>query len=646
MRQKLFILNDLISEICGFGCTRIYSGSLAEGLDLPGSDYDCMYVLKDFTVVQNLGRVPCRLGVVTFLIEYDDNHPGFSKLKLIRGDEMLFSPLSFIEIDNGKYLCSVAFLNSICSSVSHMQLTTHGPCLSDIDLTFDNAFCFHLRSWPEQAKAWIYRHRSKEWPSDRLVENIVGFGCLIVPVCPKYEENETEFWRISFSMAEKQLCHSFNYVQFLCYSLLKLTLKNIINKNVHARDMLCSYFMKTALFWVSEEISIEYFRISNLYLCFCLCIDKLLGWIYNCYCPNYFIPEHNMFKGKINESNNKMLYTVLNNVRFQAIGRLCSHATKTFMRNKIVLPTIRQYSNADLEILFYRIVEISTITSVAKGFKVLSLIKNMSFSMTSSVLKGVYHYYYCVISQQIAHMIPVSLLYNKTHYMFYRRFFNEFKESDAVSGWVLYASYHYILGHYNAALKIVEYVLSRCSTNLLVLSCPSFKQSDIKQYQSISECEVLTLTEKMKLSTSKYVQYYKKSSLIPHEFKLDNQDNNLNVSCDVMSSCIKFLCYHHLNEIENKEQSLSDLRLSVYGSHMVAKSHDSVCFTLLGVCYEIAGNKESAKECYTQATRCTGMICKSASNRLMTLTGPYIQYRIRLPGTIGPIKKSSKSTIK
>lgn len=88
MRQKLFILNDLISEICGFGCTRIYSGSLAEGLDLPGSDYDCMYVLKDFTVVQNLGQVPCRVGVATFLIEYDDNHPGFSKLKLIRGDEM------------------------------------------------------------------------------------------------------------------------------------------------------------------------------------------------------------------------------------------------------------------------------------------------------------------------------------------------------------------------------------------------------------------------------------------------------------------------------------------------------------------------------------------------------------------------------
>ncbi|CAG2218919.1 unnamed protein product [Mytilus edulis] len=129
------------------------------------------------------------------------------------------------------------------------------------------------------------------------------------------------------------------------------------------------------------------------------------------------------------------------------------------------------------------------------------------------------------------------------------------------------------LSHYNAALKIVEYVLSRCSTNLLVLSCPSFKQSDIKQYQSISECEVLTLTEKMKLSTSKYVQYYKKSSLIPHEFKLDNQDNNLNVSCDVMSSCIKFLCYHHLNEIENKEQSLSDLRfIRIWKSHGREKS--------------------------------------------------------------------------
>jgi hypothetical protein len=42
-------------------------------------------------------------------------------------------------------------------------------------------------------------------------------------------------------------------------------------------------------------------------------------------------------------------------------------------------------------------------------------------------------------------------------------------KSDAVAGWVLYASFYYVLGQYNTTLKIIDHVLSRCTPDILSL---------------------------------------------------------------------------------------------------------------------------------------------------------------------------------
>jgi hypothetical protein len=66
-------------------------------------------------------------------------------------------------------------------------------------------------------------------------------------------------------MAEKQLSHAMNYTQILCYSLLKLSLKNIIDRNDNVKGLLCSYFMKTAVFWLSEEICTNAFQLQTYF---------------------------------------------------------------------------------------------------------------------------------------------------------------------------------------------------------------------------------------------------------------------------------------------------------------------------------------------------------------------------------------------
>jgi hypothetical protein len=40
--------------------------------------------------------------------------------------------------------------------------------------------------------------------------------------------------------------------------------RHIIDRNDKVKGLLCSYFMKTAVFWLSEEISINTFQLQNL----------------------------------------------------------------------------------------------------------------------------------------------------------------------------------------------------------------------------------------------------------------------------------------------------------------------------------------------------------------------------------------------
>jgi hypothetical protein len=64
----------------------------------------------------------------------------------------------------------------------------------------DLAACFHSYSWPRQAEHFLYRHRPGQWPPDILIDDIVNYGCLLVPIGPKEIENNELLWRISFSM--------------------------------------------------------------------------------------------------------------------------------------------------------------------------------------------------------------------------------------------------------------------------------------------------------------------------------------------------------------------------------------------------------------------------------------------------------------
>jgi hypothetical protein len=619
IRQQMFLIKDKIHNKVNRNKTIVSSGSLAEGLDLPGSDMDIMYLCNGVQVIQNVQRMNRSARYcITLLAEDNMAFPGFSRLKLITNDdETYLSPECFVETINGMFLSNISFMRQILEEGSHLMFSAHGPCLANTVESLDIAFSFHLDSWPRQAEKWLFRHRPGQWPPDIIIDTIFNFGCILVPIGPKEIENNELLWRISFSMAEKQLVHAMNYTQVLCYALLKLSLKNIIDRNENVKGLLCSYFMKTAVFWLSEEISTSAFQLQNVFHCYVLCLDKIITWVKCCYCPNYFIPEHNMFRGKINRSNSLILLNVLQRVRNGEYGIF---TVNTLFNSVAVLPE----PCIKLELFFCRVsfLNIFMGVDIERGYILLSFIKSLAMSQSSSILSGICKYYYAIINQMIVHKLPFPTTNISDIHVIrrYNKHLHDGTKSDAVGGWLLYASFYYVLGQYNTTLKIIDHVLSRCTPDMIILNNPEYSTDNSKYYKQNVGCSNITLNEKMRLATITYVWYATQSTLIPHELELEVQDDVFIVPPVVMSHCLRFLCYHHLNNIVNRQQSLCDLYLTIQERYFVCENSTSASLTILGVCDEIVGDKEAAYYCYDTASQDEHFICASAAKRKVNLT--------------------------
>ena len=293
-------------------------------------------------------------------------------------------------------------------------------------------------------------------------------------------------------MAEKQLSHSMNYTQILCYALLKLSLKNIIDRNDKVKGLLCSYFMKSAVFWLSEEISINTFQLQHLLHCYFLSLDKLITWVKCCYSPNYFIPEHNMFRGKINRSNSRLLLTILERLRN---GEREVFTVNTLFSSKVVL----NESCVKLELFIYKVINNDVEVDIEHFYTLLSFIESLVMSHSTSILSEICKYYYARTSRMIVHKLPFpSTNIPNVHVIGrYHKHLHYGTKSDAVTGWLLYASFYYVLGQYNTTLKIIDHVLSRCTPDMIVLGKNNYTTDDIKYYKQNVGCSKITLNEKM-----------------------------------------------------------------------------------------------------------------------------------------------------
>ncbi|XP_052085904.1 uncharacterized protein LOC127723365 [Mytilus californianus] len=289
-RRLLYKLLDDISNEKQYSI--ISSGSKAEGLDLPGSDFDMMILMKEYEGYEDKPRD--RKGVL--ILDTENAALGFTMLKVVHD---LSSPFYPTRTMNGKYLSNRDLFDFLFDSLGSMEslYEVHGPsfCIPRL-MDIDNVICIRCHAWQSVARQWLSRYRPTGWPSEYIISNALLQGILLVPVGSKSacgEGNPLE-WRFSFSLVEKLLVYSLNHCQLLYYSLLKIWLKEIVNEDNVLNKTLCSYHMKTLMFWIVEESENLNWIPQNLLHCFLVCLKRLQYWIICEYIPNFFIPEQNM----------------------------------------------------------------------------------------------------------------------------------------------------------------------------------------------------------------------------------------------------------------------------------------------------------------------------------------------------------------
>ena len=327
MRQDYCKIVDCMKSIKPDKFNIYYTGSKAEGLDLPGSDHDFMHDINDMgdiEVSESIEDLLQSTRANKLLIVTDNIPPAFALLKCINVyDQSLRRAI--VNMGDNAYLSSQEFLSSPNLLKSETQTRRiQGPSIEawqDFEDTSaagqDNVPSILCKAWPTVAAEWKARPRHYGWPSQRDKESTEAFGCHLVPVGHPRSTKRSLEWRLSFSIAERTLVWSFNHTQIQCYALMKLILKEFVKTNCieKHKNVLCSYFIKTFLFWQFETTDPLFWQTSNLVGCLMYLLHEFYICIEAGHLRHYFVPRFNLLDIKLTPDAQKELLYLFGKVK-------------------------------------------------------------------------------------------------------------------------------------------------------------------------------------------------------------------------------------------------------------------------------------------------------------------------------------------
>ena len=154
--------------------------------------------------------------------------------------------------------------------------------------------------------------------------------------------------------------------------------------------------------------------------------------------------------------------------------------------------------------------------------------------------------------------------------------------------------------HYNTALNIVSYAVSKCTPDKFYskenLSSEHYALIKTRTMQSIR------ITRVLKLLLVRIVTFTLQSKLIPQELELE-VDNCIHCLPPVVySHVLRFLCHYHLNNVNQCYDALTDLQLRISEDYFILNNGQiSNSYNCLGVVFQLIGNHEMAELSFLQA---------------------------------------------
>ncbi|KAJ8317542.1 hypothetical protein KUTeg_005446 [Tegillarca granosa] len=610
IRRGKYRMKDIIDNLIDGRMIRITSGSKAEGLDLPGSDQDVMYVFSNINVNPEQFRQTLNSDLI---METSNVKPGFAKLTLVL-DEMSFRKLggfasALTPFDKYRIYLSSLLFREITVKIarvipSAINAEPHGPCASfklDGVMEYDSMVCLQCGIWPFEANEWIQRRRIKNWPKQELVKEIAEEGCHLVPIGnPLSEESHME-WRISFSLAEKRLIHSMNHTQILCYGLLKLYLKHVIDAGEGCKGLLCSYFLKTALFYCIEEDGVIWDQ-HNLLKCFWACFERLTSWIEKGYLPNYFIKSNNMIESKISGDIRNRLIKHLHNLSKSGVNTVMRIPMLDKVMTRILTTASIQKQNefmCDTELYeifplisenFGRLVSVIKLIEWILALPQIPPVDKMVFKLNISN-------YYVYLTNHLYKGIVTSGKSNIFKYKQLRQLTRHILCNctgyDICTGLLQYATLNFLTWKYSKVVCILNDVINKFhpfvvyvgSTNLRVNEdeyikhlCGKGFQTEFKlksacarYYACIVSC--MFYPDEIAVEVKKYKKKYFDITLIPPK-----------VYCYVLL----FLTYHRTRNEQLRRRTLEKLHEATKDEIFINESEKEIVSALFERCLEIA----------------------------------------------------------
>nr|XP_011437655.2 uncharacterized protein LOC105335482 [Crassostrea gigas]XP_034322890.1 uncharacterized protein LOC105335482 [Crassostrea gigas]XP_034322891.1 uncharacterized protein LOC105335482 [Crassostrea gigas] len=613
------------------------SGSRKEGFRFRGSDVDIMYWPTDHQVIWDFSQIRFNniQSHVPVFCDSSESPPGFTLLKIpVPLECAVFLNRSLIEdafhyvmrscVKHNKRLCiSSSKYRELIQTISFPGSGIHGPCSSGTlggGIEYDQAYCFVSKLWPPSASSW--KDRCLTWPSPDVVDDIVRSGCHFVAIGHKLGNHEDNEWRISFSQAEYKLVYSMNHTQFLTYGLLKVFLKEIINKGIRDEEkLLCSYHMKTALFWAVQQNALENWSPQNLLGGFWVCFKLLLKWVYEGACPNFFIPANNMFLSKIFGMTQQTFFRKLYGLYERGIGMLLnSEFIQTYMINVLCNPRFGVCLDVqtrevafDTEI-FLDIVGIDVIhlTSIGHGIRILlhPILQNLCIT-GSQFQKAVLQKLAATTFQSFAFLL-FNTYYNKgVNKMMYIidkiscHLLKLATKCGIINGMLYIAMYYYKTCRYREALSVIEMTKGKLSQPCLMYK----RHVDLDSYTEAVGGKPLSIKMRQALlwdiQLSNEICYI--SELQPeqqHETKYHMHSPLLYIPPVVLFHMLEYLCHRQVDYIKEKE-ALDDLEFLVHHDQgqFVPEQLRDISWEILGICQQMAGHLQDARYSYEQSLK-------------------------------------------
>ncbi|XP_061185637.1 uncharacterized protein LOC133193700 [Saccostrea echinata] len=554
------------------------SGSRREGFRLKGSDVDYMFWPTDHTVIWNLNQVQnYDLNRKTLILcDCSESPPGFALLQLLTSTQKESVKYACIRINSRLYISSSKY-RKITRSALFPNSKEHGPCGSGVVVggDYDHAECFVCDFWPPPASKWIDRCHS--WPHSYIVDDIVRNGCHFVAIGHKLGKHADKEWRISFSLAEQKLVYSMNHCQFLTYGLLKLFLKESINDGLSDEDKsLCSYHMKTAVFWVIQQNILPQWHPQNILECFWICFKIILKWVYEGVCPNFFIPENNMFLSSIHGEAQKNLFIRLHELYEKGIVSLL-HIPSIESKITSVLQNPRQSVGTDEHIL------ISKVSFAIDLFNELHHI-----ILPTPVLHKCIRFF-----NAVEKLIILPLTQNQV--LLLQRLTASILQKTAFMLYKLLTVFAPLKINSSSVINKQVYMTNKTSSNMLKLAAKFGCISDMLYiamfyYKTLRYKEALLAIEMTKVKLAK-----------PNVMYVSHLSNDI-------------LCYRHVDPIR-AQTTLDILQFLVHhdqGMYIEIHKRD-ISWQILGICQQVTGNHQAALYSYQQALRHTSHNIQTAA---------------------------------